>query len=99
MYHAELYDLVTPASFLGDAEWYRTKARECGGPVLELGAGTGRIALRIARDGVPLHALDADPAMLDKLRQKLATQPQEVRERVTVTVGTCGRSRWPRGSR
>lgn len=87
MYHPELYDLVTPASFLGDAEWYRAKARECGGPVLELGAGTGRIALGIAQDGIPLHALDADPAMLDKLRQKLATHPQEVRERMTVSVG------------
>ena len=49
MYKPELYDIVTPASFRGDAEWYRGKARECGGPVLELGAGTGRITLGIAR--------------------------------------------------
>jgi SAM-dependent methyltransferase len=87
MYQPDLYDLVTPASFRGDAEWYRRKARECGGPVLELGAGTGRITLGIAQDGVPVHALDADPSMLDKLRQKLAGQPQDVRQRVDVTVG------------
>jgi hypothetical protein len=44
-YTPDLYDLVTPASFRGDAEWYCRKARECGGPVLELGAGTGRVTL------------------------------------------------------
>ena len=87
LYQAELYDIVTPASFLGDAEWYRSKARECDGLVLELGAGTGRITLGIARDGVRVHALDADPAMLDKLRQKLANQPPEIRERVTPILG------------
>ena len=87
MYKPELYDIVTPASFRGDAEWYRGKARACGGPVLELGAGTGRITLGIAQDGVPVHALDANPAMLDRLRQKLANQPPEVRQRVVVTPG------------
>jgi SAM-dependent methyltransferase len=86
LYKPELYDIVTPSSFRGDAEWYRGKARECGGPVLELGAGTGRITLAIAQDGAPVHALDADPAMLDQLRQKLANQRPEVRERVVVVV-------------
>ena len=87
LYSPELYDIVTPASFRGDAEWYRARARESGGPVLELGAGTGRITLGIARDGVPVHALDADPAMLDRLRQKLADEPREAQARVRVTVG------------
>ena len=87
MYRPELYDIVTPASFRGDAEWYRAKALESGGPVLELGAGTGRITLGIARGGVSIHALDADPAMLDRLRQKLADEPREVQERVQVTAG------------
>jgi SAM-dependent methyltransferase len=87
LYRPELYDIVTPASFRGDAEWYRAKARQSGGPVLELGAGTGRITLGIAQDGVPVHALDADPAMLELLRQKLADQQPEVRDRVAVIVG------------
>lgn len=84
---AELYDLVTPSSFRGDREWYRAKARECGGPVLELGAGTGRITLAIAQDGVSIHALDADPTMLARLRQKLRNEPPEVRERVVPVAG------------
>ena len=87
MYHPDLYDIVTPASFRGDAEWYRAKARESRGPVLELGAGTGRITLQIAQDGIAVHALDADLAMLDVLRRKLATRPPDVRERVVVIPG------------
>lgn len=87
MYDPDLYDIVTPVSFRGDAEWYRAKARECGGPVLELGAGTGRITLQIAQDGVPVHALDSDNAMVDALRTKLAAQPVHVRDRGVVMAG------------
>jgi SAM-dependent methyltransferase len=87
VYQPELYDLVIPASFRGDTEWYRAKAKACGGPVLELGAGTGRITLGIAQDGIAVHALDADRTMLDRLEQRLASEPADVRERVTVTAG------------
>lgn len=75
---------MTPRTFKGDAEWYRRKAMEGGGPVLELGAGTGRITLGVARDGIPIHALDSHRAMLDALRRKLAVESPEVRDRVTV---------------
>jgi SAM-dependent methyltransferase len=86
-YEPDLYDVVTPATFRGDSDWYRRKAQECGGPVLELGAGTGRITLAIARDGGLIHALDADPGMLEALRLKIAAQPREVGERVIVING------------
>lgn len=54
----------------GDAAWYRKLANAAGGPVLELGCGTGRVLLPIARDGVECVGLDASPAMLDALRAK-----------------------------
>lgn len=40
------------------------------GPVLELGAGTGRLALPLVRLGVDVHAVDASTAMLDRLLSK-----------------------------
>jgi SAM-dependent methyltransferase len=86
-YDADLYDVVTPVTFRGDSDWYRRKAQECGGPVLELGAGTGRITLAIAQDGGRIHALDADLGMLEALRMKIAAQPSEVRERVIAING------------
>jgi SAM-dependent methyltransferase len=41
-----------------------------GGRALELGIGTGRIALPLARRGVTVHGLDASTAMIELLRQK-----------------------------
>lgn len=82
-YSPAIYDAVTPPSFQGDVEWYRQQAIESGGPVLELGAGTGRITLPMAAAGVPVWALDASPIMLDALRKKLEGATPDVRNRVT----------------
>lgn len=40
------------------------------GPVLELGVGTGRLAIPLAARGVDVWGLDASPAMLERLRGK-----------------------------
>jgi SAM-dependent methyltransferase len=40
------------------------------GPVLELGIGTGRIALPLLEQGIPVYGIDASEAMLSKLRSK-----------------------------
>jgi SAM-dependent methyltransferase len=50
--------------------FYRDVARQAAGPVLELGCGTGRLTVPLARDGHPLVGLDASPAMLDAARAK-----------------------------
>ena len=56
-YQSELYDIVTPTALDGDVDWYRGKAKSSGGPVLELGAGTGRITLAVAADGAVWFAM------------------------------------------
>ncbi|MBA2624752.1 MAG: methyltransferase domain-containing protein [Acidimicrobiia bacterium] len=40
------------------------------GAALELGVGTGRIALPLSRRGVPVHGIDLSPAMVEQLRAK-----------------------------
>ncbi len=45
-------------------------ARAGGRPALELGIGTGRIALPLAGRGVPVAGIDASPAMVERLRAK-----------------------------
>lgn len=40
------------------------------GPVLELGIGTGRIAIPLAERGIAVHGIDSSEAMVAKLRQK-----------------------------
>lgn len=54
----------------GDRAFYRALARESGGPVLELGCGSGRVLLPIAREGIPCVGLDSSLAMLDAFRRK-----------------------------
>ncbi len=54
----------------GDRAFYRQLAQDAGGPVLELGCGTGRILLDIAASGIECVGLDPSPAMLQVLRSK-----------------------------
>ena len=42
------------------------------GPSLELGIGTGRVALPLAARGLVVHGIEASPAMVDRLREKPA---------------------------
>ncbi|MEU6443709.1 class I SAM-dependent methyltransferase [Streptomyces sp. NPDC047046] len=55
-----------------------------GGAALEFGVGTGRIALPLARRGVPVHGIDLSPAMTERLRAK----PGLPQDRNTVVFGT-----------
>lgn len=68
---ARFYDIEHDA-LTEDLLMYENFARRCGSPVLELGCGTGRVALRLARAGFDVTGLDASPAMLALAREKLA---------------------------
>lgn len=80
---ARFYDL-DHADITADVEMYRAFALQTGGPVLELGCGTGRVALPLARDGYDVAAVDFSTAMLDALRAKLAVEPPDVAARVQI---------------
>ncbi|MGK4302132.1 class I SAM-dependent methyltransferase, partial [Klebsiella pneumoniae] len=41
-----------------------------GGRALELGIGTGRIALPLAATGVEVHGIDASPAIVEQMARK-----------------------------
>ncbi len=69
---ARLYD-VDLLEDPGDLDLYLALAARTGGPVLELGAGTGRVALALAEAGHAVTAVDSDSAALDRLRARLGT--------------------------
>jgi len=54
-----------------DVAFFARLARAAGGPVVELMAGTGRVSVLLAEQGVELTCVDASPAMLARLRAKL----------------------------
>lgn len=47
------------------------------GPVLDVGCGTGRVALALARAGIAVVGLDVDAALLAALRERAADLPVE----------------------
>lgn len=66
----------------GDVAFYVEEARKAGGPVLEIGCGTGRIMIPIAESGVPITGLDRAPAMLEIARGKAAGRSVDTRQRI-----------------
>lgn len=79
-------DVATLAriGILGDVAHYLDVAATTGGPVLEVGCGTGRLAIPLARRGLDVWAVDVSAAMLDQLRAKLAREADTVGERLRV---------------
>ena len=66
---ARLYDPWS-RSVTEDVDFYVALAREAGGPVVELGVGTGRIAVPTAAAGVRVIGVDSSTRMLDVCRER-----------------------------
>jgi SAM-dependent methyltransferase len=60
-----------------DLPLWRALAGAVRGPVLDVGAGTGRVTLDLARDGVEVVALDADASLLETLERRAGDLPVE----------------------
>jgi len=78
---AEVYDQspTLPATTERTVEFLAAAAGR--GPILELGVGTGRLALPLVQRGFVVHGIDASPAMVARLRAKPGG------DRVTITMG------------
>src|SRR5512138_2506169 len=84
---AEVYDHVGLYRNRRDVPFWVEAARASGGPVLELGAGTGRTLIPIALAGLAVVGLDRSPHMLAVCRRRLAAQADDVRACVELQLG------------
>ena len=66
---ADIYDTVY-SYVREDIPFYLEEAADADGPVLELGCGTGRVAIPIAQSGIETVGIDSSAAMLDVARGK-----------------------------
>ena len=66
---AELYDPWS-RSVVEDVAFYVDEARRARPPVVELGVGTGRVAIPIAAEGIEVIGIDSSPGMLAVCRQR-----------------------------
>ena len=71
--------------FLEDLPFYQGYAERAGSPLLEVGCGTGRLAVPLAVAGFRLVGLDISLAMLDRARERAAA------------AGVADRIRWVQG--
>jgi SAM-dependent methyltransferase len=82
------YDLfVGDGPFAGDIAFYRGCARRFGSTVLELGVGTGRVAVPLAEAGCRVTGLDLAPAMLELAAQRVAALVPEAAARIDLAQG------------
>jgi SAM-dependent methyltransferase len=93
---AEHYDADYRArGHVEDISLYVELAQASGGPVLEMGCGTGRITIPIARAGVAIHGMDMSEDMLEQLQRSLSHEPQVVQDAVRITRGDVRSTRAP----
>jgi SAM-dependent methyltransferase len=67
---ADIYDF-SYGDFADDVDFYENLARAVDGPLLELGVGSGRVAIPLAEAGYDVVGIDNSPAMLDQARRRL----------------------------
>jgi SAM-dependent methyltransferase len=79
---ADLYDYVVPYRTRSDIGFYVEAAQTSGGPVLEVGCGTGRVLIPTARAGVDIVGVDLSPHMLRVCQTRLHNEPDTVQSRV-----------------
>ena len=84
---ADLYDHITIYNDRFDVAFFVEAAKESRGPVLEIGCGTGRVLIPIAREGIDIVGLDPSPSMLAICRQRLEQESAEVRSHVELVEG------------
>src|SRR4051812_12173133 len=69
---AVIWHDVECGAYAEDLPLWRELAAAAPGPVLDVGAGTGRVALDLAARGIEMVALDADTELLAALRARAA---------------------------
>lgn len=92
---ADAYDDIYSGAFDTDGAVERLADLADGGPVLELGVGTGRLAIPLARRGLEVHGVDGSPAMLKLLSEQCDSDGTVIEATLgdfsTVRVGPVGR--------
>ena len=80
---ARFYDLEY-RDYAEDLPLYLSLAQKSSGPILDGGAGTGRVAQALAEAGHTVVGLDTSPAMLELAQQQI---PKDIAKRITLALG------------
>lgn len=73
--------------FMGDVPFYVDYAKQCGGAVLELGCGTGRVLIPIAQEGIKITGLEISNGMIDVAQKKVKQMDKSIRKNIRFIQG------------
>ena len=87
--HTEIYDtlaasVIAGSDVGGDVDFYRRLAGETGGPILDVGCGTGRVATALVADGHEVVGIDISAPMLRLAEQRRAALSTDVAARLSL---------------
>jgi SAM-dependent methyltransferase len=91
---ARLYD-VDLLEDPGDLDLYLALAERADGPILELGVGSGRLGVPLARAGWPVTGIDRDQTMLDRARARVEAAGPAVAGRMNLIEADVAGLRLP----
>jgi SAM-dependent methyltransferase len=84
IYYDGAYDSIET---LADIPFYVEEAKRSGGPVLELGCGTGRVSRAIARSEIDVVGVDASASMLEIFQRHLKEEDAKIADRIELREG------------
>ena len=84
---ASFYDLDQRDNLIVDIPFYLEYAQKQNGNILELGCGTGRVSIELAKSGYFVTGLDLSEAMLEIYKNKIKMLPKNIQENINLIIG------------
>ena len=80
--HDAVWHELECGGYTADLPLWRALAEQEAGPILDVGAGAGRVALDLAARGHEVTAVDRDPRLVDELRERATAGGRQIDARV-----------------
>ena len=87
VHSADLYDLDQRDNLLADIPFYLEYAKKQNGHILELGCGTGRVAIELAKAGFSVTGLDISEPMLEICKNKINKLAENIQNKINIING------------